>query len=77
MLTCRKFFCTQYRKENCYSRLGGGVCADAIMDRKGIVQHISISGAHDGTCNITAPEVNTVVNRTLVTNVNNTFFSNK
>lgn len=26
-------FCTQYRKENWHSRLGGGVHADAIMDR--------------------------------------------
>jgi DNA replication protein DnaC len=26
-------FCTQYKKENWHSRLGGGVHADAIMDR--------------------------------------------
>ena len=26
-------FCTQYRQENWHARLGGGVHADAIMDR--------------------------------------------
>lgn len=26
-------FCTQYRKEDWHNRLGGGVHADAIMDR--------------------------------------------
>lgn len=26
-------FCTQYRKDNWHSRLGGGIHADSIMDR--------------------------------------------
>lgn len=31
--TTSTIFCTQYKKEDWHSRLGGGVHADAIMDR--------------------------------------------
>ncbi len=31
--TTATIFCTQYKKEDWHSRLGGGVHADAIMDR--------------------------------------------
>lgn len=28
-----QFFCTQYKKDDWFDRLGGGVHADAILDR--------------------------------------------
>lgn len=31
--TASNIFCTQYKKEDWHSRLGGGIHADAIMDR--------------------------------------------